>query len=74
MAVRIRKDGRVLCAAMHPAESGDIYVPDEVNYYLSAVAHVLVTDINHDYHGEWWWVTDLPDGVKPDLWWVSVPG
>lgn len=36
MALRIRKDGRVLCAAIHPEEPGDAYLDDGVHYFLSA--------------------------------------
>lgn len=63
MAVRVRKDGRILCAAMHLAEEGDIYIDDGIHYLLSVEAKVLVTDNNHldkpgrPGHGEWWWVT-----------------
>jgi len=66
MAVRIRKDGRVLCAAMHPAEAGDIYVDDGVHYHLSVEAKVLVTEPHerHRIHGEWWWINAVPDGVQ----------
>ena len=34
MALRIRKDGRVLCAAHHPPEPGDLYLDDFVHGYL----------------------------------------
>jgi hypothetical protein len=64
MAVRVRKDGRILCAAMHPAEPGDVYIDDGVHYQLSVIAEVLVTDEHHldkdgvKGHGQWWWITD----------------
>lgn len=35
MALRIRKDGRVLCAAMHKEELGDTYIDDGIHYFLS---------------------------------------
>lgn len=47
MAVRIRKDGRVLCAAMHVAEEGDRYIDDGLHYLLSVELGVLVTDSFH---------------------------
>lgn len=34
MALRIRKDGRILCAAYHPAEEGDLYLDDHIHSYL----------------------------------------
>jgi hypothetical protein len=73
MALRIRKDGRILCAAMHPEEPGDTYLDDGVHYTLSRIG-VLVTEKTeeggrggHACHGEWWghWV---PSDVTPDLW------
>ena len=58
MSLRIRRDGRILCAALNEAELGDIYIDDELHYYLSVTERVLVTTDN-EYHiangGEWWW-------------------
>lgn len=72
MAVRVRADERVLCAAMHPAESGDVYLDDTVHYLLSVVLHVLVTE-PHERHrltGEWWWEARVPEGVEVERWWT----
>lgn len=68
MAVRIRKDGRVLCAAMHPVEDGDIYVDDGVHYKLSVEAKVLVTEPHerHKEHGQWWWINQIPAEANID--------
>lgn len=65
MSLRVRPDGRVLCAAMHPAEDGDLYLDDGVHYLLSVEAGVLVSEPmflsedvgrgGHARHGEWWW-------------------
>jgi hypothetical protein len=71
VAVRIRRDGRILCAARHPAEPGDIYVDDAVHYALSVEAGVLVTEQmdgpagrgGHAAHGEWWWRDAVPADV-----------
>jgi len=70
MAVRIRTDGRILCAAMHPPESGDLYLHDGIHCHLSHAA-ILVTEPmtceggrgGHANHGEWWWRTDVPEDV-----------
>lgn len=67
MALRIRKDGRVLCAAMHPEEPEDIYVHDGISHELCVTMGFLVTDDKHLRdgdgvgHGEWWWAIDRPD-------------
>lgn len=73
MAVRIRKDGRILCAAMHPAEEGDMYVDDSLHYHLSVEAKVLVTEphYRHKHSGEWWWVNAIPVGVRVDEFYLS---
>lgn len=66
MAVRIRSNGRIFCAAMRPAEPGDIYVDDELHYHLSQIAGVLVSEPmeRHAESAEWWWHNSVPDGVE----------
>lgn len=69
MAVRIRLSGEVVCAAMHPPEPGDQYVPDDVHYELSAVRKLLVTEPRHGGHamrGLWWWRDEVPEDVVVD--------
>ena len=68
MALRIRADGRVLCAAHHSAEPGDTYLDDAMHYFLSVEAHVLVTEPieRHRERGEWWWAGNVPAGVVID--------
>lgn len=76
MAVRIRADNRVLCAAMHPAEEGDIYVNDAIHYFLACEAKVLVTE-PHEQHikrGEWWWVNATPMDTVIDAFYLERPG
>ena len=70
MALRIRKDGRIFCAAIHGAEEGDTYLDDDLHYRLSVVARVLVTEPHekHMQHGEWWWSGNVPEGVEAELW------
>lgn len=68
MAVRIRKNGRIFCAALHPEEPGDAYVSDGVHYHLSVELSVLVTEPfeKHMANGEWWWLGHVPAGVEID--------
>lgn len=68
MAVRIRKDGRILCAAMHAAEPGDTYLDDGIHYMLSAEKKLLVTEPmeQHQKRGEWWWGGNVPHGITVD--------
>lgn len=79
MAVRVRADGRVLCAAMHPALPGDTYLHDGLAYKLSVELRVLVTEPMHQdegrgghaAHGEWWWRDQVPDDVVVDAFYLS---
>lgn len=74
MAVRIRENGQVLCAAMHPEQPGDTYIHDGLHYRLSADLGALVTESmycdggrrGHAYHGEWWWRDRLPADIELD--------
>jgi hypothetical protein len=74
MAVRVRKDGRVLCAAMHPEEEGDIYINDGLHYYLSVERGVLVSEPHerHQHRGEWWWINAIPPDIEIDPWDLRV--
>lgn len=70
MALRIRKNGRILCAALNKEKKGDVYIDDNVHYYLSVIKKVIVTTPS-DYHmktgGEWWWKGEEPDNIKINL-------
>lgn len=73
MAVRIRSNGRILCAAQHPACPGDAYLDDDVHYELSVERRVLVTEPmslpdggGHAAHGEWWWKGQEPNAAHID--------
>jgi hypothetical protein len=67
MALRIRRDGRILCAAMHAEEPGDTYIHDGLHYTLSVEEKVICSeswDGGHSEHGEWWWVGNVPEDVE----------
>lgn len=65
MALRIRKDGRILCAAIHPAENGDTYIDDGLHYEMSVINKVIGTEEieRHKIHGQWWWMGNIPQDV-----------
>lgn len=65
MALRIRTDGRVLCAALHTEKVGDTYIDDTLHHELLAVHKVLVTEPEpeHSRRGEWWWSGQVPKGI-----------
>lgn len=61
MALRIRSNGKILCAALHKEQKGDTYIPDSLSEIMSGATGlkpVIVTnkEPNHSTHGEWWWV------------------
>ena len=69
MALRVRADGTILCAAMHPALPDDrAYIDDGIHYKLSVCLRAIVTEPweldgglgGHARHGRWWWVDDVP--------------
>lgn len=72
MSLRIRKDGTVLCAAMHPKQPGDTYLHDGISYRLTVEERALVTEPmackggrgGHGKHGQWWWKSDVPEDVQ----------
>jgi len=56
MAIRIRKDGRMLCAKYHKEEEGDIYVNDSIHEYLAGSLNMSVNLISYDKKKhEWTW-------------------
>lgn len=75
MALRIRKNGQILCAALNEAQEGDIYINDNIHYQLSVEEKVLVTTEN-EYHmandGEWWWKGREPAGVPIDKFYYTL--
>lgn len=73
MALRIRKDGRILCAAMHKAEKGDTYIPDPLHYQMSAIHKVIGSEPmeRHKDSGEWWWTGNIPKGIEVDEYYLS---
>ena len=68
MAVRIRRNGRIFCAAMRPKEPGDTYIDDGLHYILSVENKVLVAEPmeSHAISAEWWWRGSVPDDVAID--------
>ena len=58
MAMRWRKDGRLLCAAMTEPEEGDTYIGDGVHYQLSVISRAILADVDHETNALWYWVHD----------------
>ncbi len=68
MALRLRMDGRILCAAIHAEETGDIYLDDAIHYLLSVELGIIVSEyhVEHQHTGEWWRVDEVPEGLIID--------
>ena len=79
MSLRVRADGRVLCAAMHGPEEGDVYVDDGDHYHLSVELKLLQTEPmhlpsgGHAAHGEWWWRGQAPAWAQIDPFYLEPP-
>ena len=56
VAMRWRKDGRLLCAAMTEPEEGDTYIDDTLHYQLSMISRAVMADVDHETNGLWHWV------------------
>lgn len=66
MAIRVRRDGRMLCAALSEPEAGDTYIDDTLHYQMSVKHRVLVSEPaeQHAVSGRWWWRGSVPEGVE----------
>lgn len=58
MAIRWRKNGDLICAAMSEPEGGDTYIGDRLSYELTTELQVIVADPNHKTNGLWYWTQD----------------
>ena len=65
MAIRVRKDGTMWCAAHTSAMDGDTYIDDGLHYELSVERGVIVAlpMPDHEKHCQWWWVGSAPPGA-----------
>ena len=65
MALRIRKNGQILCAALSEPELGDTYIDDNLHYEMSQTHKVIVAEpmSKHKETGLWWWSGNVPVGV-----------
>lgn len=56
MALRIRSNGDIYCAAKTQPEPDDTYLPDQLHYELSVIQKVLIADKNEETNGRWYWL------------------
>lgn len=66
MAIRVRSDGTMLCAALSDPMPGDTYIDDSLHYEMSVIYRVIVSEPigKHLLSGRWWWRGAVPEGVK----------
>ena len=55
MAIRWRKDGALVCAAMSDPQDEDTYIDDRLHYQLSVITKTICADENHENNGLWHW-------------------
>lgn len=55
MALRIRENGNILCAAMSKPEEGDTYIHDGIHYMLSQITVAIIPSDNHEEDRIWFW-------------------
>jgi hypothetical protein len=69
MALRIRKDGRIFCAALTNLKEGDTYIPDILSYQLTVEHEVLKSYPmpKHKEIGEWFWSGNVPEDLENDI-------
>lgn len=70
MALRVRRNGDMMCAATTTAEEGDTYIDDQLHYEMSVVHGVIVTlpMPEHMDYPRWWWRSQAPSRCDMRLW------
>lgn len=65
MAIRVRADGTMWCAAMTKEQPGDTYIDDGLHYEMSVVKGVIVAlpMSAHKLYPRWWWAHQAPEGA-----------
>lgn len=67
MALRIRTNGDIFCAALNKEENGDIYINDDLHYLFTVVKKIIVTQAEPAHSrsgGQWWFKYEVPEGIK----------
>ena len=67
MAIRWRKDGSLICAAMSEPEEGDTYIDDRLHHQLAAITFSIIPDANHETNGLWHWSPSIPFQVYDEF-------
>lgn len=72
MAIRVREDGTMWCAALTEPEPGDTYIDDTLHHLLHTVHRVIVAwpEPRHSREPQWWWIGSAPSEVLAGYAWV----
>lgn len=64
MAIRLRKSGTMVCAALSEERDGDIYIDDGTHYHLSVEKGLIVSYPWERHKDEpfWFWANNAPEG------------
>ena len=65
MALRVRVDGTMWCAAHTEEMPGDTYIDDQLHYEMSVIHGVVVAlpIPDHLNHPQWWWTSQAPSNA-----------
>lgn len=65
MAIRVRADGTMWCAAHTEPLEGDTYIDDREHYFLSVERGLIVSlpMPEHIENPQWWWKGNAPEGA-----------
>lgn len=66
MAIRVRKDGTMWCAAHTDSQPGDTYIDDTLHYEMSVVHSVIVAYPmpRHIEEPQWFWTATAPEDAN----------
>ena len=70
MSLRIRKNGKIFCAALTNELDGDMYIDDNLHYHLSVETEVLRTYPEPEHTekgGQWFWRHEAPEGMQDNI-------
>ena len=75
MAIRVRADGTMVCAAHSKPQPGDTYIDDGLHYQMS-VEHGVIVSLpmpEHEADPRWWWRGVAPTGADMREWIETLP-
>lgn len=66
MAIRVRRDGTMWCAALTDPMSGDTYIDDALHYEMSVIHGVIVAYPmpRHIEEPQWFWTAAAPQDAS----------